>query len=197
MGARGPSNYLLAVPAAGWIPWTLCTSTAGGRGSAIGHEAELVCLQAIRLLRSPVPAGSPADCAVSGGRLPRGPDRERDAAMADTSSSLRKSLQRQLYSLVSSRTALAVAIVLLVVTLNSAFQLVESLVEWSSAAQLAPRLDPFRNNIASTSYQERLCAPVPIDIVYTWVNGSDPKLQAGTSSAWGAQRLVDRPHAPK
>ena len=111
-------------------------------------------------------------------------------------SSLRKSFQRQLYSLVASRTALAVALVLAVLTLNSAFQFAESLVEWSRAVNAnAPgtaRADPFRNNVAGASFQERLCSPVPIDIVYTWVNGSDPRLAAGARVAqtpgWGAWR---------
>ena len=106
--------------------------------------------------------------------------------MADGgASSLRKSFQRQLYSLVASRPALAVALVLAVFTLNSVFQLAESALEWSRAAA-APRTDPFRNNVAGASFQDRLCSPVPIDIVYTWVNGSDPKLIAGTT--------LDRPH---
>lgn len=34
----------------------------------------------------------------------------------------------------------------------------------------------YHNNVGGKSYQERLCLPIPIDVVYTWVNGSDPKL---------------------
>ena len=36
----------------------------------------------------------------------------------------------------------------------------------------------FTDNIASKSFQSELCMS-PIDIVFTWVNGSDPNLRAG------------------
>jgi len=35
----------------------------------------------------------------------------------------------------------------------------------------------FSDNIVGKSFEEELCAPV-FDVVYTWVNGSDPRLQA-------------------
>ncbi|GAB5363523.1 hypothetical protein AAMO2058_000890500 [Amorphochlora amoebiformis] len=35
----------------------------------------------------------------------------------------------------------------------------------------------FSDNIVGRSFEEELCAPT-IDVVYTWVNGSDPRLQA-------------------
>mmetsp|Transcript_10120 Transcript_10120/g.24916 ORF Transcript_10120/g.24916 Transcript_10120/m.24916 type:complete len:995 (-) Transcript_10120:135-3119(-) len=35
----------------------------------------------------------------------------------------------------------------------------------------------FSDNIVGRSFEKELCAPV-IDVVYTWVNGSDPRLQA-------------------
>lgn len=38
----------------------------------------------------------------------------------------------------------------------------------------------YTNNLAETSFEEQLSAPV-IDVVYTWVNGSDEKLQRGNS----------------
>lgn len=34
----------------------------------------------------------------------------------------------------------------------------------------------FHDNIAGKSFQAVIGAPIPIDIVYTWVNGSDPAL---------------------
>ena len=34
----------------------------------------------------------------------------------------------------------------------------------------------FVDNLAGINYKDRLCLP-PVDVVYTWVNGSDPKLQ--------------------
>lgn len=33
----------------------------------------------------------------------------------------------------------------------------------------------FNDNIVGTSFQKKLCQHVPIDAVYTWVNGSDPE----------------------
>jgi len=35
----------------------------------------------------------------------------------------------------------------------------------------------FSDNIVGKSLQNKLCQTVPIDVVYTWVNGSDPILQ--------------------
>uniref|UniRef100_UPI003A5C89F2 highly active truncation of GlcNAc-1-phosphotransferase, S1S3,N-acetylglucosamine-1-phosphotransferase subunit beta n=1 Tax=Homo sapiens TaxID=9606 RepID=UPI003A5C89F2 len=36
--------------------------------------------------------------------------------------------------------------------------------------------DSYRDNIAGKSFQNRLCLPMPIDVVYTWVNGTDLEL---------------------
>ncbi|XP_069760515.1 N-acetylglucosamine-1-phosphotransferase subunits alpha/beta isoform X2 [Narcine bancroftii] len=36
--------------------------------------------------------------------------------------------------------------------------------------------DSYRDNVAGKSFQNRLCLPMPIDVVYTWVNGTDPGL---------------------
>jgi len=62
-------------------------------------------------------------------------------------------------------------------TLISAFQFGEVVVEWSTQ-KYAVRFNAFHDNLLGNSYQNRLCLPLPIDIVYTWVNGSDPKLLA-------------------
>ena len=45
--------------------------------------------------------------------------------------------------------------------------------EWS-ADKYAAVFNHFSDNIAGRSLQGRLCQYVPIDVVYTWVNGSDP-----------------------
>lgn len=55
------------------------------------------------------------------------------------------------------------------------FQLGEVLVEWSTE-KYAAMFNPFSDNIGGKSFRDRLCLPVPIDVVYTWVNGSDPIL---------------------
>ena len=56
----------------------------------------------------------------------------------------------------------------------SALQFGEVFLEWSM--QKYERLTNNHDNIGRKSFQDRLCLPGPIDIVYTWVNGSDPKL---------------------
>ena len=38
------------------------------------------------------------------------------------------------------------------------------------------KFNKYYDNIARKSFQDRLCLPEPVDIVYTWVNGSDEKL---------------------
>ena len=62
-------------------------------------------------------------------------------------------------------------------TLISAFQFGEVVLEWSMQ-KYAVTFNTYHDNILGNSYQNRLCLPIPIDIVYTWVNGSDPKLLA-------------------
>ncbi|PVD33947.1 hypothetical protein C0Q70_05209 [Pomacea canaliculata] len=51
----------------------------------------------------------------------------------------------------------------------------QALLEWSHE-KYAAVFNSYSDNIAGRSYRERLCTPVPIDVVYTWVNGSDPQL---------------------
>ena len=36
----------------------------------------------------------------------------------------------------------------------------------------------YHDNIVSQSFQHKLCSELPVDAVYTWVNGSDPNLLA-------------------
>lgn len=62
-------------------------------------------------------------------------------------------------------------------TLISAFQFGEVALEWSMQ-KYAVTFNAYHDNLLGNSYQNRLCLPLPIDIVYTWVNGSDPKLLA-------------------
>ncbi|EHB06654.1 N-acetylglucosamine-1-phosphotransferase subunits alpha/beta [Heterocephalus glaber] len=47
--------------------------------------------------------------------------------------------------------------------------------EWSRD-QYHVLFDSYRDNVAGRSFQSRLCLPVPIDVVYTWVNGTDLEL---------------------
>uniref|UniRef100_W5NDH4 N-acetylglucosamine-1-phosphate transferase subunits alpha and beta n=1 Tax=Lepisosteus oculatus TaxID=7918 RepID=W5NDH4_LEPOC len=48
-------------------------------------------------------------------------------------------------------------------------------VEWSRD-QYHVLFDSYRDNVAGKSFQNRLCLPMPIDVVYTWVNGTDASL---------------------
>lgn len=57
----------------------------------------------------------------------------------------------------------------------SAFQFGEVVVEWSRD-QYHVLFDSYRDNVAGKSFQTRLCLPMPIDVVYTWVNGTDTDL---------------------
>ncbi|XP_015338340.1 N-acetylglucosamine-1-phosphotransferase subunits alpha/beta isoform X1 [Marmota marmota marmota] len=88
---------------------------------------------------------------------------------------LLKLLQRQTYTCLSHRYGLYVCFVGVVVTIVSAFQFGEVVLEWSRD-QYHVLFDSYRDNIAGKSFQKRLCLPMPIDVVYTWVNGTDLEL---------------------
>lgn len=88
-----------------------------------------------------------------------------------------KLVQRQTYTCLSSRHGIWLCIGGLLLTLISAFQFGEIVLEWSMQ-KYAVTFNTYHDNILGNSYQNRLCLPIPIDVVYTWVNGSDPKLLA-------------------
>ncbi|XP_070267012.1 N-acetylglucosamine-1-phosphotransferase subunits alpha/beta [Myotis yumanensis] len=88
---------------------------------------------------------------------------------------LLKLLQRQTYTCLSHRYGLYVCFVGVVVTIVSAFQFGEVVLEWSRD-QYHVLFDSYRDNVAGKSFQNRLCLPMPIDVVYTWVNGTDLEL---------------------
>ncbi|CAL8318384.1 unnamed protein product [Lota lota] len=89
--------------------------------------------------------------------------------------SLLKLLQRQTYTCLSHRYGLYICFGGLVLMIVSAFQFGEVLVEWSRD-QYHVLFDSYRDNIGGKSFQSRLCLPMPIDVVYTWVNGTDTAL---------------------
>ncbi|XP_068729613.1 N-acetylglucosamine-1-phosphotransferase subunits alpha/beta-like [Montipora capricornis] len=88
-----------------------------------------------------------------------------------------KLIQRQTYTCLSSRYGIWMCIGGVLLTLISAFQFGEVVLEWSMQ-KYAVTFNTYHDNILGNSFQNRLCLPIPIDIVYTWVNGSDPKLLA-------------------
>ncbi|KAJ8379042.1 hypothetical protein AAFF_G00231330 [Aldrovandia affinis] len=89
--------------------------------------------------------------------------------------SVLKLLQRQTYTCLSHRYGLYLCFGGIVLMFVSAFQFGEVLVEWSRD-QYHVLFDSYRDNVAGKSFQNRLCLPMPIDVVYTWVNGTDGSL---------------------
>uniref|UniRef100_A0A1A8C2K9 N-acetylglucosamine-1-phosphotransferase subunits alpha/beta n=2 Tax=Nothobranchius kadleci TaxID=1051664 RepID=A0A1A8C2K9_NOTKA len=89
--------------------------------------------------------------------------------------SVLKLLQRQTYTCLSHRYGLYLCFGGLVLMIVSAFQFGEVVVEWSRD-QYHVLFDSYRDNVGGKSFQSRLCLPMPIDVVYTWVNGTDAAL---------------------
>ncbi|RVE56647.1 hypothetical protein OJAV_G00223430 [Oryzias javanicus] len=89
--------------------------------------------------------------------------------------SVLKLLQRQTYTCLSHRYGLYLCFGGLVLMIVSAFQFGEVVVEWSRD-QYHVLFDSYRDNVGGKSFQSRLCLPMPIDVVYTWVNGTDSGL---------------------
>ncbi|XP_064634376.1 N-acetylglucosamine-1-phosphotransferase subunits alpha/beta-like [Lineus longissimus] len=92
-------------------------------------------------------------------------------------STLCKLLQKQTYDVLSHRYGTYVVLAGLTLVIISALQFGEVTLEWSKE-KYAAVFSSYSDNIAGKSYQSRLCLPVPIDVVYTWVNGTDPRLLA-------------------
>lgn len=89
--------------------------------------------------------------------------------------SVLKLLQRQTYTCLSHRYGLYLCFGGIVLMIVSAFQFGEVVVEWSRD-QYHVLFDSYRDNVGGKSFQSRLCLPMPIDVVYTWVNGTDTAL---------------------
>lgn len=88
-----------------------------------------------------------------------------------------KVFQRRLYDLLVSRAGVAFLLTAFLVLIVSLLHFGEVLFQWSSE-----RYHAFGPPVASTdnlggrSFLAELSPPMPVDIVYTWVNGSDPRL---------------------
>lgn len=89
--------------------------------------------------------------------------------------SMLKLVQRQTYTCLSHRYGLYICFGGIVLMIVSAFQFGEVVMEWSRD-QYHVLFDSYRDNVGGKSYQSRLCLPMPIDVVYTWVNGTDTAL---------------------
>lgn len=88
-----------------------------------------------------------------------------------------KLIQRKTYSCLSTNHGIWLLFCGVCVILVSAFHFGEVLLQWSASHYAGNfQFSRYYDNILGQSFQERLCLPQPIDIVYTWVNGSDPVL---------------------
>ncbi|CAB3386425.1 Hypothetical predicted protein [Cloeon dipterum] len=96
--------------------------------------------------------------------------------------SLWKVIQKQVYDLFSHKQALFFILVLFTFVIVTAFQFGETWLQWSTV-RYSSIFNRFHDNIAGKNLQEKLCQSVPIDLVYTWVNGSDPVFQEALLAA--------------
>ncbi|XP_067654930.1 N-acetylglucosamine-1-phosphotransferase subunits alpha/beta-like isoform X2 [Haliotis asinina] len=90
-------------------------------------------------------------------------------------SSFRKVVQKKIYDVLSHKYGLILVIIGVFALGVSAFHFGEAVVDWSRE-KYAAVFNSFSDNVAGRSFRQRLCLPVPIDVVYTWVNGTDESL---------------------
>ena len=86
-----------------------------------------------------------------------------------------KVIKKKVFDLLTYRFSTLFLVVLLTIFLTTLFHFGEVVITWSEEKYNCA-LNVFRDNIKECSYQQRLCSKLPIDVVYTWVNGSDPFL---------------------
>ncbi|XP_031784981.1 N-acetylglucosamine-1-phosphotransferase subunits alpha/beta [Nasonia vitripennis] len=85
-----------------------------------------------------------------------------------------KLVQRRCYDLLSHRYSLLIVLVALTCVFVGVVHFGEVWIAWSKEKYKAV-FHSFNDNILGISFQKQLCQHVPIDVVYTWVNGSDPQ----------------------
>eukprot|EP01130_Rhizamoeba_saxonica_P004675 TRINITY_DN1897_c0_g2_i1.p1 TRINITY_DN1897_c0_g2~~TRINITY_DN1897_c0_g2_i1.p1 ORF type:complete len:829 (+),score=172.96 TRINITY_DN1897_c0_g2_i1:53-2488(+) len=99
---------------------------------------------------------------------------------------MKKIIQKQILTFFNKKWAVPFTLILLFLTFHSILTLLQSLLVINPASSILQisgsgfdsytglfKLD-WQDNIGGVSYQDLLCSE-PIDIVYTWVNGSDPR----------------------
>ncbi|KAF2077558.1 hypothetical protein CYY_001176 [Polysphondylium violaceum] len=107
----------------------------------------------------------------------------------ERNSGFMKLLQFKFYSFLSSRWGMALCIVGAFVTFNTVFQLLTFMAnqyDYNYTHEFNKQV-AWNNNVGGVSYQNILCSQ-PIDIVYTWVNGSDPILLKAVSDLKRSKR---------
>lgn len=93
-----------------------------------------------------------------------------------------KLLQKKTYDILSQKYTIVLLFVGIIIVFVSVLHFGETMMEWSKE-KYAAVFNPYSDNIGRKSYRNMLCQYVPIDVVYTWVNGSDPQLLEGLSQA--------------
>ncbi|GAM23564.1 hypothetical protein SAMD00019534_067390 [Acytostelium subglobosum LB1] len=88
------------------------------------------------------------------------------------SNHITKVFQFKFYSFLSSRWGMALCILGAFISFNTVFHLVSM---YGVSTKTSHMINQMSDNVGGHNYQSILCAE-PIDIVYTWVNGSDPQL---------------------
>ncbi|KAK6972947.1 N-acetylglucosamine-1-phosphotransferase subunits alpha/beta, partial [Biomphalaria glabrata] len=88
---------------------------------------------------------------------------------------LKKIFQKKIYDIISHKYGILMLLAGAFLITLSAIHFGEAWLEWSHEKYEAV-FNSFSDNIAGRSFRERLSAPLPIDVVYTWVNGTDPDL---------------------
>ncbi|XP_076754530.1 N-acetylglucosamine-1-phosphate transferase subunits alpha and beta [Xylocopa sonorina] len=84
-----------------------------------------------------------------------------------------KLLQRRCYDLLSYKYSLLIILIAFTCIFIGIIHFGEIWITWSREKYEAV-FHSFNDNILGVSFQRKLCQHVPIDVVYTWVNGSDP-----------------------
>eukprot|EP01059_Diplonema_ambulator_P003086 TRINITY_DN12724_c0_g1_i1.p1 TRINITY_DN12724_c0_g1~~TRINITY_DN12724_c0_g1_i1.p1 ORF type:complete len:1088 (+),score=329.81 TRINITY_DN12724_c0_g1_i1:47-3310(+) len=87
-----------------------------------------------------------------------------------------KTVQRHVFTLLGTRWGLGLLLLCSFVTLNSVLHAAERILQTSIVCPRPSSERDFNGNIGGRSYENFLCHE-PIDVVYTWVNGSDPWMQ--------------------
>ena len=85
-----------------------------------------------------------------------------------------KTAQRLLYNIFVEKWILAILVVGTILVTISLLHFGETAMEWSRE-KYSEMFKNVKDNLRDTSFQEELTQMMPIDVVYTWVNGSDPQ----------------------
>eukprot|EP00808_Paulinella_micropora_P024476 g15461.t1 len=81
-----------------------------------------------------------------------------------------KFTQKQLYHYLRTKIGLTVAVLSVIWTLNSLLGVIQAALRDPSSCSV-----DFTDNLVGRSFESRMTLPV-VDVIYTWVNGSDPRL---------------------